>query len=311
MTPQPLFVGIDVSKARLDTALRPDGRTFADANDPDGIAALVRRLAALRPALIVLEATGGYEMPLAAALQIAGLPTAVVNPRQARDFAKATGRLAKTDRLDAQIIAAFAEAVQPEPRPLPDAEAEALHALVTRRRQLVEMLAAEKNRRAQASGKPRQSIEAVITMLHEQIVELDNDIDKAVKASAIWRAKEDLLCSVPGIGPKIARVLIAELPELGHLTRRRIAALVGVAPMARDSGKYRGRRTIVGGRGNVRAALFMGVMTAIRWKLPIGRDYERLRSLGKLPKVAITACMRKLLVILNAMLRDQAAWKTA
>ena len=307
-----MFIGIDVSKARLDVHVRPGNEAFVVARDDEGLADLVERLGKLQPRLIVLEATGGLQVRAAALLVAAGLPVAVVNPRQVRDFARATGRLAKTDRLDAEAIARFAEAVQPEPRPLPDAETERLAGLIARRRQIVEMMTAEKNRRHQATGsKPRASLDAHLEWLRKELGRIDEDLDGAVRTSPIWRAKEELLKSVPGIGDIASRTLLAELPELGRLNRREIAALVGLAPFNRDSGSLRGRRTIWGGRAALRATLYMAALTAIRHNPVIAAFNDRLRAAGKPPKLAITACMRKLLVIVNAMVRDQKPWKPA
>jgi len=307
-----MFVGIDVSKDRLDVHVRPNGDAFAVTRDDKGIEALVVTLTARTPGLIVLEATGGFERVVAAGLAAAKLPVAVVNPRQIRDFARATGRLAKTDVLDAEAIARFAEAVRPELRPLPDEASEALGELVARRRQLIEMIVAETNRRRSLTRtKPIKTVDRVLATLHQQLAVIESDIDDSIRGSPVWRVKEDLLVSVPGIGPKIARILIAELPELGALDRRQIAALVGVAPFNRDSGKLRGRRTIAGGRTTVRNALYMSILVAIRRKLPLAATYERLRHAGKPAKVAIVACMRKLLVILNAIIRDEKPWAAA
>jgi transposase len=274
------------------------------------VTALVERLSALAPTLIVLEATGGLEVRIAGALAAAGLPVAVVNPRQVRDFARATGKLAKTDRLDAEAIARFAEAVRPPVRPLQDTAGLTFKALVARRRELVAMRVAEQNRLgATSTGRVRQSLLAVIEVLERQIAALD--IDRQVRDSPAWRAREDLLRSVPGVGPTTARTLIAELPELGELTRRCIAALVGVAPINRDSGQMRGRRTVWGGRSEVRATLYMATLAAVRANPTITGFYRRLRQAGKPGKVALTACMRKLVVILNAMLRERASWRHA
>jgi transposase len=307
-----MFVGIDVSKDRLDVHLRPSGKAFAVPRDSEGVEALIVRLQELGPELVVLEATGGFETVVAAGLAAAGLPLAVVNPRQIRDFARAAGRLAKTDPLDAEIIAHFAEALRPEPRPVPDEAARALGELVARRRQIIEMMVAERNRRRHMSQrKAIRTVERVLTTLQAQLSAIEGEIDEAIRGTPVWRAKEDLLTSVPGLGPKIARTLIAELPELGQLDRRRLAALAGLAPFNRDSGKLRGRRTIAGGRGPVRAALFMAVLVSIRSKLPLADTYHRLIEAGKPPKVAIVACMRKLLGILNAILRDQTPWQNA
>jgi transposase len=305
------FVGIDVAKQQLDVALRPGSERFTVAHDELGIAAVVSRVRARQPTLIVLEATGGFEMALAGALAAAGLPTAVVNPRQVRDFARATGLLAKTDQLDAQVLAHFAEAVRPQPRPLPDAQAQELSALLLRRRQVVEMLSAERNRRAGAAARIRPQIQNHITWLQAQLADLDRDLADLLRASPIWRAKEDLLRSVPGVGPVLATTLLAGLPELGRLSRQQIAALVGVAPLNRDSGTLRGRRTVWGGRAHVRAVLYMSTLVAVRHNPTLRAFYRRLREAGKLPKVALTASMRKLLTILNAMLKHQTRWAAA
>lgn len=307
-----MFVGIDVSKDRLDVHVLPSEETFAVARHGEGLEQLVERLRALPAALVVLEATGGYETVVAAALAAAGLPLVVVNPRQIRAFARAAGRLAKTDRLDAQIIARFAEAMRPEPRPVPSAEAQALGELVARRRQIVEMIGAESNRRRHLTHRRvLRGLERIVDELQAQLTEIEREIDDTVRGTPAWRDKEDLLKTVPGIGSTIARTLIAELPELGSLDRRKIAALAGLAPFNRDSGTLRGRRTIAGGRGPVRSALYMAVMVSIRHKLHLAKTYNRLRQAGKAPKAAITACMRKLVTILNAILRDQKPWQTA
>jgi transposase len=308
----PVFVGIDVAKNRLDVHLRPSGEAWAVGRDAAGLSALVERLAELAPTLVVLEATGGFEVTVAAALTAAHLPLAVVNPRQIRDFARATGRLAKTDRLDAEAIARFAEAVRPEPRPIPDAAARALGELVARRRQLVEMIGSETQRRRQLRD-PRlvRRLAAHIAWLQKELSEIETDLDHAVRRSAAWRATEDLLASVPGIGKTSARTLIAELPELGALDRRKIASLVGVAPVNRDSGTLRGRRMVLGGRASVRKALYMPTLTAIRRNPAIRALYVRLIARGKPAKVAITAAMRKLLTILNAILKSQTPWQPA
>lgn len=307
-----MFVGIDVSKDRLDVHLRPSGEAFTVSRDSEGVDALAARLLELEPELVVLEATGGFETIVAAGLAAAGLPLAVVNPQQIRAFARAVGRLAKTDPLDAAIIAHFAEAVRPQPRAVPDEAAQALGELVARRRQIVEMMVAERNRRRQLTQKKAiRTVERVLTTLQAQLSEIESDIDDSIRGTPAWRAKEDLLTSVPGIGTTIARTLIAELPELGQIDRRRIAALAGLAPFNRDSGKLRGRRVIAGGRGPVRSALFMAVLVSIRRNLPLAETYHRLVASGKPPKVAIVACMRKLLGILNAIIRDQTPWQNA
>ena len=309
----PVFVGIDVAKHRLEVHLRPSGESFTIDYSEEEVAALVeRRLLPLEPTLIVLEATGGLEVRLAAALAAAALPVAVVNPRQVRSFARAMGRLAKTDRLDAKVIARFAEAVRPPVRPLPDETTRHLGALVARRRQLLEMLVAERNQRQAADRTLHERIDAHLSWLENALAEIEGDLDGAVRDSPVWRAKEELLRSVPGVGPVSARTLLAQLPELGSLTRRQVAALVGVAPFNRDSGKMRGRRTIWAGRAALRACLYMAAVAAARGSNPvIASFYRRLRLAGKPAKLALTACMRKLVVTLNAMLRTNTAWKQA
>jgi transposase len=306
------FIGIDVSKRRLDIHVRPSGEGFAIDYDDESVAALVARMVALAPALVVLEATGGLEVRLAAALAAAGLPVAVVNPRQVRAFARAMGRLAKTDRLDAEAIARFAEAVRPPARPLPDEATRHLGALVARRRQLLEMPVAERNRRQAADPALHERIDAHLRWLEEALAEIERELEGVIRESAIWRAKEALLRSVPGVGGVSARTLLAELPELGSLTRRQAAALVGVAPFSRDSGRMRGKRAISGGRARLRACLYMAAVAAARGSNPmIAGFYKRLRSAGKPAKLALTACMRKLVVTLNAVLRTNTAWKQA
>ena len=307
-----MYVGIDVAKDRLDVHVRPTGETFAVARDGEGLAALTARLGAVQPLLVVLEATGGFEVTVAAALGAAQLPLAVVNPRQIRDFARATGKLAKTDALDAAVIARFAEAIRPEPRPIPDAQARALGELVARRRQVVDMIVAESHRRRQLT-EPRllRRIERHLSVLQAELSEIERDLDDAIRGTPAWRGNDDLLKSVPGIGPAVARTLLAELPELGNLGRKQIAALVGVAPLNRDSGTLRGRRTIWGGRATVRSALYMAALVATRHNAPIAAFYQRLRAAGKPAKVALVACMHKLLLILNAILRDRRPWQNA
>ena len=305
----PVFVGIDVAKAHLDIALRPTAEGWRVANDDAGIAPLVVRLQALRPALIVLEATGGLEVPVTAALTAAGLPVVVVNPRQARDFAKATGRMAKTDALDAHGLAHFAEAVRPAPRPLPDAQTQALSAQLARRRQLLDRLTAEKNRLGSAPRTIQADIQAHITWLERRLADLNEDLGTAIRASPVWREQDDLLQSTPGVGPVLSHTLVADLPELGTLSRQQVAALVGVAPLNRDSGTLRGKRTGWGGRAQVRAVLYMSTLVAVRYNPVLHRFYERLRRAGKAPKVALTACMRKLLTILNAMVKHRTPWQ--
>ena len=311
----PAFVGIDVSKDRLDVHLLPSGRAFAVPRTGAGLDQLAGDLRTLAPALVVLEATGGFELTVAAALSAAGLPLAVVNPRQIRDFARATGRLAKTDALDAAAIALFAERIRPVPRPLAPEDAQLLAELVGRRRPLIEMIGMEGNmegnRRRQARApKVQRTLEATLTTLQAQLAELDRDINAAVRASPAWRAADELLTSVPGVGDVTARTLIAELPELGQLDRRRIAALVGVAPVNRDSGQMRGHRAIAGGRTSVRNTLFMATLTAARWNPVIRAHYTQLIARGRPKKVALIACMRRLLGILNAIIRTSTPWQT-
>jgi transposase len=303
------FIGIDVAKAQLEFACRPSGETGTVANDDEGIRTLVDRGQALSPTLIVLEATGGYETAVVAALAAAGLPVVVANPRQVRDFAKAMGQLAKTDALDAQVLALFAERVQPAPRPLPDDALQALDALLTRRRQLVEMLTAERNRLFVARPPVRRDLQQHIRFLERRLREADDDLHTAVKASPTWRVKDDLLQSVPGVGRVVSLTLLAELPELGRLSHKEIAALVGVAPLNRDSGTLRGKRLVYGGRAPVRAVLYMAALVASKCNPVIRAFYQRLRAAGKPAKVALTACMRKLLIILNAIARSEAPWQ--
>jgi transposase len=296
----------------VDVHIRPSSETFVVTRDGEGLASLIERLAQIRPALVVLEATGGFEVTVAAALASAGLPLAVVNPRQIRDFARSTGKLAKTDALDAAAIAHFAEAIHPEPRPLAEAKAQELGELVARRRQVIEMMVAERNRaRLLQSARVRKRIERHLTALQKELTEIETDLDQSIRATPLWRENEDLLKSVPGIGNATARSLLADLPELGSLSRKQIAALAGVAPLNRDSGTWRGKRMISGGRAAVRASLYMAALVASRHNPVIAVFYRRLRSLGKPPKLALTACMRKLLVILNAMLRDRRPWHPA
>jgi transposase len=304
------FAGIDVSKDHLDLAVLPSGPARRFTNDEAGRAALVAVLRPLAPALVVLEATGGLQAALAAALGVAGLPTAVVNPRQVRDFARALGRLAKTDALDADTLALFAERVRPEPRPLPDQAAAALDALLTRRRQLIEMRVAESNRLAAApTPEVSRNLKKHIAWLDRQVQHLDSELDAAIQASPLWRARDDLLQSVPGVGPGLSRTLLAELPELGALNRQQIASLAGLAPRNRDSGRLRGRRSIGGGRAGVRSALYMASLSAARYNPELRAFYRRLRAAGKLAKVGLVAVARKLLTILNAMIRDHRRWQ--
>lgn len=302
------YIGIDVSKARLDTSLG-DGEAGGFSNDAKGIAALIERLKACAPKLIVLEATGGFERSVTAGMMAAGLPVAVVNPRQVRDFAKATGRLAKTDRLDAQVLAHFARAVQPVQRPIPDEAVQEFAEQLARRRQLVEMLSAEKTRLKQAVGKVvRRGLKKHIEWLEKQVHASEDGLRQLIEASPAWQAKRDLLAEVKGIGDVATMTLLALLPELGTLGRKPIAALVGLAPFNRDSGTLRGRRTVWGGRAAVRQVLYMATLSAVRHNPALKAFYCRLRDNGKKPKVALVAAMRKLLTMLNAMLRDNARW---
>jgi transposase len=309
MSTSALYVGIDLSKTQLDVAFRPSRSPLCVAHDERGIALLVERLRTLQPTTVVLEATGGLELPLASALAAAGLPVAVVNPRQVRDFAKGTGQLAKTDRLDAAVLARFAEAVRPPVRPLPDEATQRLGALVTRRQQLIEMLTAEKNRLGSAPLAMRPEIQAHISWLEQRVTALEEELGTTIRSSPIWRAQDDLLQSMPGVGPVLATTLLAELPELGRLNRREIAALVGVAPLNQDSGAWRGARRVWGGRAHIRASLYMGTLAATRHNPLIRGFYQRLRAAGKAAKVALVACMRKLLTILNAMMKHQTPWR--
>ena len=309
MSDVPCFVGMDVAKAQLDVAIRPSGERWTVPNDPSGVTTLVEQLQARHPTLIVLEATGGLERLVTSALATAGLPVVVVNPRQARDFARATGQLAKTDALDARALAHFADVMRPTPRPLPDAQTQELRALLGRRQQLIGMRTAEQNRLAGTSERLAQDITAHITWLNARIATLDDDLETVLRSSPLWRENDDLLQSAPGIGPVCARTLLLELPELGTLNRRQIAALVGVAPLNCDSGTLRGRRAIWGGRAHVRTVLYMGTLVATRFNPRIKTFYERLLAAGKVKKVALTACMHKFLTILNAMLKYRKPWQ--
>ena len=310
MNPQPCFIGIDVSKATLDLHARPAGEVLQVANDTDGIAALVARVLRWAPELVVLEATGGLEHPAAAALAEARVSVAVVNPRQARDFAKATGKLAKTDAIDAAVLAHFAEAIRPQARPLPDAKTHELAELLGRRRQLLGMRTAENNRLGTvAAPRVRRSIEAHLGWLAEQLEGLDEDLGEAIRASPVWRVNDDLLQSIPGVGRVVSRALMAELPELGTLSREQIAALAGVAPVNRDSGTRSGNRSVCGGRSHVRSALYMAALSAKRWNPALREFAARLEEKGKAAKVILVAVARKLLVIANAILRAQQPWE--
>ncbi len=303
-----VFIGIDVSKAQLDVAQRPEGPRQVFSQTPLGIESLVTHVRSLNSSAIVLEATGGLEVAVASALAVAGLPVAVVNPRQVRDFAKATGRLAKTDAIDAQVLARFAEAVRPAPRQLPDAATQEFSALLSRRRQLIEMRVAEHNRLGSAPRRIQPQIRKHLTWLDRQVAVIEEELAQRIQSTPIWRERDNLLQGVPGVGPTLSRTLVAELPELGTLTRHQIAALVGVAPVNRDSGTFRGRRTTWGGRAVVRAVLYMSTLAAVRCNPVLKAFYQRLRAAGKAPKVALVACMRKLLTILNAMLKHQTPW---
>ena len=305
-----LYVGIDVSKATLDVAILPLGRHFVVSNDEVGIDELLSGLEDLRPILVVLEASGGYERPVAAAIAASGIAVAVVNPRQTRDFARATGKLAKTDALDAKALARFAEALRPEPRALLEEEAREFQSILARRRQVIQMMSAEKNRLGAATSKAvGKRIEAHVHWLEKELSRTDRDLDEAIEGSPAFKENEALLRSVPGVGPVLCRTLMAELPELGSLPPRELSALVGVAPLNRDSGTLRGKRAVWGGRARVREALYMGALVASRYNPHIKEFYERLVAAGKPKKVALVACMRKLLVILNALLRDRTPWR--
>jgi transposase len=303
------FIGIDLSKHQLDVALWPSEQSWTEVHDEAGIIRIVDRLTQGSPQLIVVEATGGLQLPLVASLAAASLPVVVVNPRQVRDFAKALGQLAKTDRIDAMVLARFAEAVRPELRDFRSDTAQQLAALLSRRRQLIDMLIAEKNRLACAVKSVRKHIKTHISWLQRQLKQVDRDLDGAIRASEHWRTQDDIIRSVPGAGQGLSRTLIAHLPELGQLNRRQISALAGLAPYSHDSGNHRGKRAIWGGRGQVRSALYMAALTATRCNPVIREFYLRLRADGKPFKVAITACMRKLLVIINTMIRNQTTWQ--
>lgn len=304
-----VFVGIDVAKDTVEVAERPGGQHKAFTNNDEGLQAMVKWVMALSPTLVVLEATGGYEMNAARMLTVKSVPLAIVNPRQVRDFAKATGKLAKTDVIDALIIAHFGEAVRPEPRILKDEEAQQLDALVTRRRQLIEMHIAETNRLALAPAWTKGEIKEHIDWLKHALNKTNHDISRFLKNSIVWQEKESILRSMKCVGPVTASTLIAELPELGLLNGKQVAALVGVAPLNWDSGLFRGKRCVWGGRASIRAALYMSTLTGIRYNPVLKEFYQRLRGSGKLHKVAMTACMRKLLVILNAMIKTKTCWQ--
>ncbi|HEX4607728.1 MAG TPA: IS110 family transposase [Urbifossiella sp.] len=305
------FVGIDVSKDTLDAHLLPDGTARRFDNTPDGIAALLAWVAPVAPTRVVLEATGGYEAAAVAALPVRGLPVALVNPKRVRDFAKAFGKLAKTDALDAAVLALYADKARPPVRPVADAEAQHFQALLARRAQLVGMRTMESNRRGGTTDRGiRRSIDAIVRALDKEIARADRELGKAIEASAVWKAKDELLQSIPGIGPVVSRTLLAEMPELGTLTREEVAALAGVAPVNRDSGRFTGRRMIAGGRAGVRRVLYLGGHAARKGNALLGAFAERLAKAGKPPKVIRIALARKLLVIANAVLRDGTPWRS-
>ena len=308
MDQEGIYVGIDVAKAQVDVAVRPTDDSWEVSYDDAGVRQLVSRLKALEPVMVLLEASGGLELPLVAALATEELPVVVVNPRQVRDFARATGKLAKTDSLDAAVLAHFAEVVRPPARPLRDAETQALNSLAARRHQVMTMLVSEKNRLSIATVAVRPRIEAHIAWLERELADLDEGLRQTLRQSPVWREKDDLLRTAPGVGEQLSLTLLAYLPELGTLNRRQVAALVGVAPFNRDSGTLRGKRTVWGGRARIRAALYMGALVGSRFN-PVIRDfYQRLLAAGKPKKLALTACMRKLLVILNSMLKHRSPW---
>jgi transposase len=306
-TPQP-FVGIDVSSQRLDVDMLPAGQPSSEPNTEDGIASLVVRLKAINPKIVLLEATGGYEIPVAYALYEAGLPVVIMNPKALRHFAKAIGRLAKTDKLDAQVLALYAQSIQPPVRPLKDREQRELANLMTRRRQLQGMIVMEQNRRRTCTPKVRGNIDQSLAHLRQLLADLDREIHDSIRRTPLWHENSDILQSFNGIGPKVSASLIADMPELGTLPGTKATALAGLAPMNRDSGQYRGQRKIQGGRSAVRQALYMAALVAAHHNPVIMEFYQRLRLAGKPPKLALTACMRKILVILNAMLKNRTYW---
>ncbi len=309
MTGEAVCVGVDVAKSTLDLAVSNSKEARQFENDHEGIKSAVRYIASLKPTIIILEATGHFEMPLAAALQSSRLPVVIVNPRQVRDFARATGVLAKTDRIDARILALFGLQIKPEVRLLPDQKVRDMEGLLSRRRQLIEMLTAEHNRVLQAEDGIRRGIKIHIKWLEKAIAAITDELDSQIRSSPSWREKDDLLKSVPGVGKVVSTTLLIELPELGQLNRRKIAALVGVAPLNRDSGTMRGKRTVWGGRAKLRAVLYMAALVGVRRNPVIASFYERLLKAGKAKKVALVACMRKLLTILNAMIRSNTVWQ--
>ena len=303
------FVGIDVSKAELQVAVRPEKRSMAFANTEDGIFLLIEALKALASTRVVLEATGGLEIPVVNALALEEIPVVVVNARQVRDFAKAIGRLAKTDHIDAEVIAQFAEAIRPALRPLRDEQAQRLHALNTRRRQLVGMIRSEQHRLSSAPKWTQKEIRTHLNWLKKALEKVDRDISNLIKGSPIWREKQAILQSFKGVGPVTSATLLAALPELGTIGAKPLSALIGVAPLNRDSGQFRGRRAVWGGRNNVRSTLYMAAMSAIRFNPEIKAFYTRLREAGKPHKVAMTACMRKIIIILNSMIKNETYWR--
>lgn len=309
MSETKIFVGVDVSKARLDVAVRPSGDMLTVRHDESGIAGLITRLQAWQPTAVVLEATGDLDCTVVSALAAVGLPVHVVNPRQVREFARATGRLAKTDALDAQILAQFGEVLRPAPRSLPDEATQALSAALARRRQLLEMLIAEKQRHSQAAARLKPGIATPIAWLTTELQRVDADLTLAIRQSPVWREQDDLLQSMPGVGPGLSRTMLAELPELGPLSSKQLAALVGIAPLNRDSGTLRGKRTIWGGRAVVRTALYMAALAATKWNPVIKAFYHQLLARGKAKKAALVACMHKLLIILNAMVKQRTPWR--
>lgn len=309
MEKERVYVGIDIAKGSMDMAVHPSGQVCSFANDDKGINQAVTHLVKLSPALVVMEATGDIELPLAVALAVNGLPIVVVNPRQMRDFARAMGRLSKTDALDAQVMAYFAATVQPTPRSLPDAQTRELSSILARRRQVVEMIIAERNRLHTASEVVGNGIKDHITWLEQELANINSKLRYIIRESPIWREKDNLLRSVPGVGPVLSATLLADLPELGILNRRQVAALVGVAPLNRDSGTMRGKRSVWGGRAKVRSVLYMATLVATRRNVVIKAFYDRLKAAGKEKKVALTACMRKLLTILNAVIRSRTPWR--
>jgi transposase len=308
MSNRELFIGIDISKSELEVALRPEGKAMTFANTEDGTALLIDFLKPLCPSLVVLEATGGLEIPLVNVLAVKEIPVVVVNARQVRDFAKAMGRLAKTDRIDAQVIAQFAEALRPPVRPLKDEETQRLHALNNRRRQLVGMIRSEQNRLSSAPKWTQKEIQTHLQWLKKALSKIDKDISNLIKGSPMWREKEAILRSFKGVGPVTCATLLGALPELGTIGSKPLSALIGVAPLNRDSGQFRGKRAVWGGRDNVRSALYMATMVAIRFNPVISSFYKKLKGAGKPHKVAMTACMRKTIVILNSMVKNRTYW---